>query len=119
MTDQDLEALTRWLRERMPGYRLQRERRDDAHVFEVRRDAKEGKKQKKRGAEGDGDRALLVLPGRFTDGGEWPSLAELQRALETASVDSLLMKGRRLRVRSGNQEEMRKVWVQDMDSEAP
>lgn len=115
MTERDIEALTGWIRERMPGYDLRREHRDGMHVFEVREDVKGAGKQRRQEADGEAEPALLALPGRFSDGDEWPSLAELQRALETASVPSLLMKGRRLRVRGGEQQDMRKVWVEDMD----
>lgn len=117
MTEQDLEMLTGWLRERMPGYQLQWESRDGMHVFEVRKSEKEKKKEKKRQRRPDGENgsAVLIFPDRFSNGDEWPSLAELQRAMETASVASLLTKGRRLRLRADEQEEMRKVWVEDLD----
>lgn len=116
MTDQDLEALTGWIRERMPGYRLHRKSRNGMHVFEVRegKEVREGEEEREGEADAESLDALLVLPARFSDGSDWPSLAELQRALETASVPSLLTKGRRLRLRADEQEEMRKIWVEDV-----
>lgn len=103
MTDQDVEELTGWLRERMPGHRVERETMDGTHRFEVR-ESESGP---------DDDHGSLALPTRFSSGSEWPTLDEVRRALETASVATLLPKGRRLALRGETGDDMRKVWVED------
>lgn len=120
MTEDDLEALTDWLRGRMPGYDLELERgtEDDTLVLEVRESGEDGKSGQREGRGEEASAGLLWMPARISEGGDWPSLAEVKRALETAAVSSLLTKGRHLALRMPDRkDDMRKLWVEDVAEE--